>query len=118
MAKKLSPPRPNPKSRKPAQPRPMDRPPNVKYTEESRPMALSEAMRYFSSSLVKEFRVNNGVFCPKGHEGTKLGESSEEFIDYIVLVSVVTQFLRCRDALVGNHTANCCMHVCTSFPRT
>ena len=73
MAKKLSPPRPKLKSPKAAQP--MDGPLHTKYIEESCPMTLSEAMRYFSSALVKEFLVSDGVFSPKEHEGINLGKS-------------------------------------------
>ena len=54
----------------------LEEPPNaiIKYTEESSPMRLDEAMGYFSSCLTTVFLVSEGVYSPEGREGVAKGE--------------------------------------------
>ena len=74
MSENSLPPRPKPLACGAAQP--VKRPPDVaiKYTEESSPMCLGVAMGYFGSCLTREFRVEEGVYSPKGSEGVVKGE--------------------------------------------
>ena len=74
MSKNSSPPRHESRPRKAAQL--LEEPPNaiIKYTEESSPMSLDGAMKYFSSCLPKAFRVSEGVYSPKGRAGVAKGE--------------------------------------------
>ena len=46
----------------------------VKYTEESHPMRLDEALEYFSRCIAKVFLVTEGVYCPKGRQRVAKGE--------------------------------------------
>ena len=64
-----SPPRPKAQPRKAAQPDAL-----MKLTEESPPMRLNEAMKYFSSYLPKAFRVSEGVYSRKGRKEVSTGE--------------------------------------------
>ena len=47
---------------------------DIKYTEESLPMRLDEAMEYFRSRLTKEFLVTEGFYSHKGCERVAKGE--------------------------------------------
>ena len=52
------------------------RPPNetVKYTEESVPMRLCEAVELFGRCIAKMFLVVNGAYSPRECEGVEKGE--------------------------------------------
>ena len=52
----------------------MERPLSAMYTEESHPMRLSEAEKYFGLCIPKVFRVVEGFYSPKGSEGVEQGE--------------------------------------------
>ena len=52
----------------------VERPLKVKYVEESLPMRLDEAMKYFGRSITRQFRVIEGTYGPKGDEGAAKGE--------------------------------------------
>ena len=69
MLKQSSSPRPKAQPCKAAQPRAL-----VKHSEESPPMRLEEAARYFSSRLPRVFRVVEEVDSPKGSEGVQLAK--------------------------------------------
>ena len=69
MLKQSSPPCPKAQPCKAAQPRAL-----VKHSEESPPMRLEEAARYFSSRLPRAFRVVEEVDSPKGSEGVQLAK--------------------------------------------
>ena len=46
----------------------------VKYTEESLPLRLCEAVEYFGRCIAKMFLVVNGAYSPKGRERVAKGE--------------------------------------------
>ena len=47
---------------------------DIKYTEETLPMRLDEAMEYFRSRLTKEFLVTEGIYSHKGCKRVAKGE--------------------------------------------
>ena len=62
----------------------VERPLTVKYAEESPPMRLDEAVKYFCRSIAREFRVTEGAYSPKGRrEGVAKGECIDTYTRYI-----------------------------------
>ena len=52
----------------------VERPQSVKYTEETLPTRLCEAVEYFNPYIVKVFLVSEGVYSHKGCERLVKGE--------------------------------------------
>ena len=76
---------------------PVERPLTVKYVEESPPLRLDDAVKYFGRSIAREFRVTEGAYNPKGRrEGVAKGECVYKHVYWVYLALRTSNSWSCR----------------------